>query len=61
MRPDDAARHILAAAARPGLAGLILGGHVSVPGAGPKAMALAGRLFPGLATRVMRRLIFEKM
>lgn len=61
MKPDDAARHILAAVARPGLAGLILGGHVSVPGAGPKAMALAGRLFPGLVTRVMRRLIFEKM
>jgi short-subunit dehydrogenase len=61
MHPDRAARHILAAAARPGLAGLVLGGNVSVPGAGPKAMALAGRLFPGLATRVMRRLIFEKM
>ncbi len=60
MKPEDAARHILAAAARPGLAGLFLGGNVSVPGMGPKAMALAGRLFPGLATHIMRRLIFEK-
>lgn len=61
MKPDDAARHILAAAARPGLAGVFLGGNVSVPGAGPKAMALAGRLFPGLATWMMRKLIFENM
>jgi short-subunit dehydrogenase len=61
MKPDDAARRILAAARRPALAGVFLGGNVTVPGLGPKCAALAGRCFPGLATRMMRKLIFEKM
>lgn len=33
---------------------------VAVPGGGPKVMALFGRLAPGLATRAMRRLIYDR-
>lgn len=60
MKPDEAARHVLAAANRPALAGLFLGGGVSVPGIGPKFIALAGRLLPAASTAMMRRIIFEK-
>jgi short-subunit dehydrogenase len=61
MKPDQAARRILAAAGNPGLAGLYLGGNVLVPGVAPKCAALAGRLLPGLSTWLMRKAIFEKL
>lgn len=32
-----------------------------VPGAPAKLMAVFGRLFPGIATRAMRRIIFERL
>jgi len=61
MKPDQAAQRILAAAGHPRLAGLYLGGNVLVPGLAPKCVAFAGRLFPGLATWIIRRAIFEKL
>jgi NAD(P)-dependent dehydrogenase (short-subunit alcohol dehydrogenase family) len=61
MDPDAAAREILAATRRPALAGLYLGGNVCVPGILPKILAVAGMLLPGIATRVMRRIIFERL
>ncbi|HMB48109.1 MAG TPA: hypothetical protein VKN63_07515, partial [Afifellaceae bacterium] len=61
MPPDQAAGRILAAAGHPALAGLFLGGNVFVPGFAPKCAALAGRMFPGLATWAMRKAIFEKL
>jgi short-subunit dehydrogenase len=61
MRTGVAARIILRAADRPALAGLALGGGVIVPGLGPKVAAFAGKILPGSATGLMRKLIFEKM
>ncbi len=60
LSPDVAARKILAAAERPAMTGLFFGGNVLVPGLGPKAAALAGRMFPSVATWLMRRFIFER-
>ena len=61
LSPDIAAGKLLAAARHPAIAGLLLGGNVIVPGWSSKTAALAGRIFPSLATRLMRRIIFEKL
>jgi len=53
MAPDAAAKAILAAASR-------RSGEF-VPGAGPRALAALARLAPGVATAVMRRVIFKKL
>jgi len=53
MSPDVAAKAIIAVASR-------RSGEF-VPGAGPHMLALIGRLAPGPATAIMRRLIFRKL
>jgi len=61
LDPDLAARAILAAARRPAISGLFLGGNVCVPGLLPKAFAFAGMIVPSIATRMMRRILFEDL
>ena len=53
MAPDETARRILA--------GLRWRRGVIVPGWRAKATVVAARLFPGLITRAMRRIIFDKL
>lgn len=53
MDPDVAARAILDAT--------LTGRRFVAPGAPARLAALAGMLFPGMATRRMRRLIFERL
>ena len=60
LDPNVAASAILAAVRRPRLTGLYLGGNVCVPGLVPKLIAFTGMVFPALATRAMRRMLFEK-
>lgn len=53
MLPDVAARAILVATLK--------GERLVIPGAGPKAFALAGKLFPQLVTGQMKRLIHDRL
>jgi short-subunit dehydrogenase len=53
MEPEEAARLILAGAAK--------GQAVIIPGFGAKLFAIAGSLFPGPVTRIMRRLIYARL
>lgn len=53
MVPDEAARLILADAAK--------GKATILPGGGAKLFALAGRLAPDRVTRTMKRLIYDKL
>lgn len=53
MAPDRAARAIVN--------GVLSGRRVIVPGRGPRFFALAGKLFPALSARAMRRLIYERL
>lgn len=53
MVPTDAAKQILR--------GAFAGKHTIVPGGANRAYALAGRLAPASVTRVMRRIVFDKL
>jgi short-subunit dehydrogenase len=53
MDPDQAARLMLADA--------LAGKRNSIPGAGNRAFAVIGRLFPKPVTAVMRRLIYSRL
>jgi hypothetical protein len=53
MDPDQAAREMLADA--------LAGKRNSIPGAGNRAFAVIGRLFPKPVTAVMRRLIYSRL
>lgn len=53
MTPEEAARRILS--------GVFAGRHTIVPGAANRAYALAGRLAPASVTRIMRRIVFDKL
>lgn len=53
MAPEFAARYILQGAA--------LGMKTIIPGGGPKAFSLFGRMAPFFSDRAMRRIVFEKL
>ncbi len=53
MAPETAARIIVSAAIR--------GKRYAIPGIGPKIAVAFGTCFPSLTTRLMRRLLFERM
>ncbi len=62
--PDgaDAAKRMAPDAAAAAILGGVRKGHsMIVPGAANRAVALAGRLVPGALTRIMRRIVFEKL
>ena len=61
-RDAEAARRMDAGqAAKAVIAAVRSGQSIVVPGAAPKLFAFAGRLLPGLVTRQMRKLIYEKL
>ena len=53
MAPEEAAEKILTAA--------LAGRKTIIPGFGPKLFSLAGRAFPAVTARAMRRLIYDRL
>ena len=53
MTPEEAAEKILTAA--------LAGRKTIIPGFGPKLFSLAGRAFPAVTVRAMRRLIYDRL